>query len=168
MTDYSKSKIYKIVCNKTGLIYYGSTTKKINTRLKEHEARFKKNNGGKYTCYKILENNDYKIELVEDVRCETKNQLREREAYYIRNYDCINKVIPGRTRKERDNLPENKLKKAKHDKKYWEKNKEKIKEKNKINSIKHNKIRNEWNKSMGGSPYKDNNSLLKIDVNLFF
>ena len=168
MTDYSKSKIYKIVCNKTGLIYYGSTTNSLKVRLIQHKSRYFNHRGNaKYSCYEILENNDYKIELVEEVSCETKKQLRDREAYYIKNYDCINKVIPGRTRKERDNLPENKLKKKEQDKKYWEKNKDKIREKNRINSVKHNKIRSEWHKSMGGSPYKDNNSLLKIQFDLF-
>jgi predicted GIY-YIG superfamily endonuclease len=43
MVNYNNGKIYKIVCNKTGLIYIGSTTKNtIQTRLKEHEGRFKK------------------------------------------------------------------------------------------------------------------------------
>ena len=165
--NYSNSKIYKIVCNKTGLIYYGSTTKQLRTRLKEHEARFKKNNGGKYTCYQILENNDYKIELVEEVSCQSKKELRDREAYYIRNYDCINKVVPGRTRKEYDSQDHRKLKKKEQDKKYWEKNKNKIRESNRINSVKHNKIRSEWHRTMGGSPYKNNNSLLKIQFDLF-
>ena len=94
------SKIYKIVCNETGLTYYGSTTETLEGRLQKHESRFRKNEGGKYSCYQIFENGDYKIELVEDVSCESKKELRDREAYYIRNYDCVNQVVPGRTRKE--------------------------------------------------------------------
>ena len=34
--DYSQGKIYKIVCNKTGLVYIGSTCKTLETRLKGH------------------------------------------------------------------------------------------------------------------------------------
>ena len=93
--------------------------------------------------------------------------MRLREAHFIKNYECVNIVVPGRTRKERDNLPENKLKKVKQDKKYWEKNKDKIRERNKNNSHKYNELRTEYHKLMGGSPYKNNNSLLKIDINLF-
>ena len=42
MTDYSKSKIYKIVCNKTGLIYYGSTTKKYKIQKININVKVKK------------------------------------------------------------------------------------------------------------------------------
>jgi predicted GIY-YIG superfamily endonuclease len=35
-SDYSKGKIYKIVCNKTGLVYIGSTCRSLEQRLKEH------------------------------------------------------------------------------------------------------------------------------------
>ena len=36
-SDYSQGKIYKIVCNKTGLVYIGSTCRSLDERLKEHE-----------------------------------------------------------------------------------------------------------------------------------
>ena len=86
--------IYKIVCNKTGLTYYGSTSKQLRTRLKEHECRFKKNNGGKYSCYEILENNDYKIELVEEVSCETKKQFPNWRCYFYRHRPRKYIIIP--------------------------------------------------------------------------
>lgn len=168
MVNYNNGKIYKIVCNKTGLIYIGSTTKNtIQTRLKEHEARFKKNTGGKYTCYEILKNNDYKIELLEEVNCNSKDELKNKERYYIEKIECVNSVIPGRTRKERDNLKVNKIKKSISDKKYYEKNKIKIRESQKDYSKNYNNIRNNWWCSMGGNPYKNNMSLIKIDTNLF-
>jgi hypothetical protein len=168
MVNYNNGKIYKIVCNKTGLIYIGSTTKNtIQTRLKEHEGRFKKNTGGKYTCYEILKNNDYKIELLEEVNCNSKDELKNKERYYIEKIECVNSVIPGRTRKERDNLKVNKIKKTISDKKYYEKNKIKIRESQKDYSKNYNNIRNNWWSSMGGNPFKNNMSLLKIDVNLF-
>ena len=34
--DYSQGKIYKIVCNKTGLVYIGSTYRSLEQRLKEY------------------------------------------------------------------------------------------------------------------------------------
>ena len=39
-------------------------------------------------------------ELVEKIKCNNMEQLREREKYYILNNDCINKKIPNRTKKE--------------------------------------------------------------------
>jgi hypothetical protein len=32
------------------------------------------------------------MELVEDYPCESRKELEEREAYYINNYECINKA----------------------------------------------------------------------------
>ena len=38
MVKYENGKIYKIVCNKTGLIYYiGSTVKALYDRLSQHK-----------------------------------------------------------------------------------------------------------------------------------
>ena len=41
-----------------------------------------------------------KIELLENFPWDNKEQLRQREGYYIRNNDCVNKRIECRTRKE--------------------------------------------------------------------
>ena len=42
MPDYSKAKIYKIVCNISGETYYGSTTQPLWKRMGHH--RHKSNN----------------------------------------------------------------------------------------------------------------------------
>ena len=43
MVNYAKGKIYKIVCNVTGLIYVGSSTKHyLSDRLGNHTARYRK------------------------------------------------------------------------------------------------------------------------------
>jgi hypothetical protein len=39
--DYSKGKIYKIVCNITGLIYIGSTSQSLIQRLQDHKSGYK-------------------------------------------------------------------------------------------------------------------------------
>ena len=42
MIDYSKGKIYKIVCNNTGLIYIGSTCEPtLARRLAKHVGNYK-------------------------------------------------------------------------------------------------------------------------------
>ena len=43
MPDYQQGKIYKIVCNTTGLLYIGSTTQKfLSSRLSGHMRNYKK------------------------------------------------------------------------------------------------------------------------------
>jgi hypothetical protein len=135
MKDYSRAKIYKIVCNISGLVYVGSTCEPtLARRLAKHVASYKqwKNNPANYSCftsYKIIEEGDYDIVLIEDVKCETKDQLHARERYYIENLVCVNKVIPTRTSKEYQEKHKEHIKKLKHEN--YEKNKEEILLKNK-------------------------------------
>tara|TARA_R110000782_G_scaffold42914_1_gene97209 strand:- start:771 stop:1211 length:441 start_codon:yes stop_codon:yes gene_type:complete len=143
-------KIYKIIDNTNGNIYIGKTKQKLYIRLNNHKQDFKR--GSTCMSREIIKNGDYKIELIE----ETDDKTRER--YWIENTECINKNIPGRTVKEyyQDNkhlLDKEKLKK--YHKKYREK-------------TGCDKIKNNWYSSMAGNPYKYNNSLLRIDPNLFF
>ena len=43
MVNYEKGKIYKIVCNTTGEIYIGSTTKQtLAQRLSQHVSQYKR------------------------------------------------------------------------------------------------------------------------------
>ena len=54
----------------------------------------------KSTSSIILAFDDAHIELVENYPCDTKEQLRHREAEIINTKNCVNKQIPGRTKKE--------------------------------------------------------------------
>tara|TARA_R110000772_G_scaffold248717_1_gene362844 strand:- start:3676 stop:4341 length:666 start_codon:yes stop_codon:yes gene_type:complete len=104
-TRYSNGKIYKIVCNTTRLIYVGSTTKEfLSQRLVSHRADYKRwkldNTNHYYTSFKVLENDNFKIVLLELVNCNTKDELTARERYHIESTDCVNKYIPLRSYKE--------------------------------------------------------------------
>jgi hypothetical protein len=95
-TDYSQGKIYKIVCNKTGLIYIGSTCNTLEERLKGHEydcKRYldKKSNKFISSIYVIF-NNNYNIELIENFPCSNKQELEEREYFHIDDNKCINSL----------------------------------------------------------------------------
>jgi hypothetical protein len=46
---------------------------------------------GIYASFDIIKNEDFKIILIEDFPCETKDQLRAREQYWIDNTECINR-----------------------------------------------------------------------------
>tara|TARA_R110000796_G_scaffold130448_1_gene246064 strand:+ start:68 stop:658 length:591 start_codon:yes stop_codon:yes gene_type:complete len=104
MVNYNNGKVYKIVCDTTALVYVGSTTKNyLSQRLDQHRRNFKywKNGTCRYvTAFKVLENENYTIVLLEAVNCETKDQLTARERFYIESNVCVNKHIPLRTQKE--------------------------------------------------------------------
>ena len=70
MVDYSLGKIYKIVCNITGLVYYGSTceptlARRLAGHVKGYNCWKNSNYGNNITSYRIIENNNYEIVLVE-------------------------------------------------------------------------------------------------------
>lgn len=105
MPNYEFSKIYKIWSPSNNLVYYGSTTQTIPQRLAKHVSNYKcytkDNTKTSYmTSFKILECDDYKIELVENYPCNNKQQLLKKEGEHIKNNECVNIVVAGRTKKE--------------------------------------------------------------------
>lgn len=113
MPDFSKSKIYKLVCNITGKVYIGSTTRTLNYRLNQHLYDFKKRRS-KITSSQIFEKANYDMVVIENYPCKNKKELHLREKYHIDNNECINKKNPiGRKLSPEE---------------YYEQNKEKIKQ----------------------------------------
>ena len=104
MVNYEHAKIYKIVCNTTGLQYIGSTCEPtLARRLVKHRSNYNDYKAGKRTyttSFKILENGNYDIVLLETVKCNSKDELHLRERYYIENNECVNKCIPTRSKEE--------------------------------------------------------------------
>ena len=131
MVNYQLGKIYRIVCNTTGLTYYGSTCEDtMAKRLSHHKDSYKRYLNGNYgftTSFEILKNENYEIILVENFPCNSKDQLHARERFYIESNECVNKIIPTRTKKEY--REQNKEEIAKYQKQYREQNKEEIPEK---------------------------------------
>ena len=133
MNIYKDSKIYRLVCNETGLVYYGSTTQQLYKRKHQHKLaydKFVRTNCRKCTSVEIVKNNDFDIILVEKYPCESKEQLLSRERFYIENNECVNITVPTRTPKEYNTLyyQLNKDKLIETSKQYYEANKEDIKE----------------------------------------
>ncbi len=133
--DYSKGKIYKIIDNTNDNIYIGSTVKKLSRRLTNHRADYKRYLSGKtsyISSFDIIKNGDYDIILIEDVpNCQNIEQLKKKEREYIDKFDCVNKYIPTRTKKESDKIYRynNKEKKEEYNQQYYQKNKDYFKEK---------------------------------------
>lgn len=107
ITDFSKSKIYKIVSKDTNKIYIGCTSyQELRKRLKSHLVMYKrytkKKSQNYCTVFEILKYNNARIILIENCKCKNKKELMKREGYHIiKNKDiCVNKIVTGRTRKE--------------------------------------------------------------------
>jgi len=145
MSKYKNSKVYRIISDSNpDLVYYGSTYCKLSNRLSKHKNNYKrylKEKSHYVTSFDLIKLDDCKIILVEKYPCTDKEELRMRERFYIENNQCVNKVIPGRTKKEyykdnRENIEENskiyyennREKISKRCKKYYENNKEKCEE----------------------------------------
>ena len=102
---FYNAKIYKIIDNTNNNVYIGSCCSSLKTRLSTHKCSYEmflfKNiksyeiikNGDYIKSYEIIKNGDYKIELLEDCNVKTKEELFERERYYIENNECLNKNI---------------------------------------------------------------------------
>ncbi len=126
MPNYNNGKIYSIRSHQTEQIYIGSTTQPLSKRLYEHRQKYRRykntGKGGYITSFEILQHEDHYIELVEDCPCDTRQQLVRREGQVIREYNCVNKLIAGRTKKQYREDNKDKIKQ------YCEDNKDKIKQ----------------------------------------
>jgi hypothetical protein len=146
MVNYSNGKIYKIepvVEHDEGEIYIGCTTKKyLSQRMDSHRTNYKDFKEGKRTmkCTVCSLFDKYGLDnceiiLLESVNAQTKDELVAREKFYIKSYKCINKMVPGRSRKEykidTNYYEVNKDRILNVCKEYREKNKEEIKIKKK-------------------------------------
>jgi len=149
MPDYANGKIYKIV-GEDGSIYYGSTVQSLKQRMSKHL------NSKKTTGYqKIISKMDWEMILIENYPCESKKELEDREAWYIRENPCVNQCIPGRTKKEwtEDHREDTKV----YMKIYHEFHREQ--------KLAYDKIRHSWVYSFGNPEYS--NCLQRCDPSLF-
>ena len=104
----------------------------MSRRFSKHKHKYKKyiEGGDKHaTCYDLFDEYGVeccKIELIEFCQCETKDELLRREGQIIKNTDCVNRCVAGRTDREyyEDNYDFIKL----LQKQYYNNHKEKIKE----------------------------------------
>jgi len=131
MVNYEYGKIYKLYSKQNNITYIGSTAEYyLSKRMSKHRMDYKQYLNGKlkkcYTSFKILECEDYKIELLENYPCANRIQLEKRERYYIENNECVNKNIPTRTKTEYNEANKDKI--NQHNKEYRTNNKEYNKE----------------------------------------
>jgi hypothetical protein len=127
--NYELSKIYKLE-SPSGLIYIGSTCEiTLARRLASHKRNYKCYLSGKVkfiTSFKLFEEDadNVNILLVESFPCNSNDELHAREGHWIKQYDCVNKRIEGRTKKQY--CEDNKQQILQQMKQYYENNKETI------------------------------------------
>ncbi len=106
-SKYKTGKIYKIVDNGYNMCYYGSTTQKLCSRLSGHRRTYRAFLKGTHrinvSVFEIFEKygeGNCKIELVELCPSGSKAELLSREGFFIKNNECVNKVVAGRKAQE--------------------------------------------------------------------
>ena len=138
--DYLQEKIYKIVCNITGLIYIGSTVEqRLSRRLVEHRHQYNQYLKGEHnyiSSFKVIDGGNYEILLIENYPCESSDELRRRERYFIESEECVNLNYPIRTKEdkresEKKRYYENIEKESLRKKQFYAENKEKVDLRNK-------------------------------------
>ena len=172
MVNYTNSKVYKIWSTQGDKIYVGSTTKQyLSQRMDAHRSQYKRWKDSKITMAvsSFILFDEYGvencfIELLETKECNSKDEVLQLEGKYIRDLECVNKRIAGRTKKEylednREHLKQyhedNYERIQSYQRQYRELNKETTKEKNKqyhdLNKEKIKKRNNEkYNCDCGG------------------
>eukprot|EP00732_Lithocolla_globosa_P006646 Lithocolla_globosa_v1_NODE_7849_length_894_cov_3.998808.p1 type:complete len:196 gc:universal NODE_7849_length_894_cov_3.998808:806-219(-) len=130
MPDYSKAKIYKIVCNETDDVYIGSTCQPLFKRMYGHRMNYRNWKSGKQrltTSFKILKYDSAQIVLIEVYPCQSKEELHARERSWIEQFNYVNKYIPTRTKKEYRQVNTDKI--SERHRRYHQANNERINEK---------------------------------------
>ena len=127
---YQNGQIYKIVDIGYTKCYIGSTCEALSQRMARHRGKYTTYlKGGvehtrSFSLFDEFGVENCKIERIELFPCKNKEELRQREGYYIQNTDCVNKLVAGRTGKQY--YEDNKQHCLAQMRKYRENNKEKI------------------------------------------
>ena len=96
-----QGRIYKIINSVDDSLYIGSTTLDLKLRFYLHK------NHSKICKHRLLYKKinelgieNFKIELIEEVKCDSKQDLKTIEGTYIKQFGNLNNNMAGRTIKE--------------------------------------------------------------------
>ena len=125
---YRNGKIYKIVDVGYSKCYFGSTYNTLCKRMSKHKESYRSflnNKCPRTSSYDLFDEfglDNCKIELVELYPCNNREELNAREGFWIKQTECVNKVIVGRTKREY--YEQHKIQDAARRKLYFETHKE--------------------------------------------
>jgi len=116
-------RVYKI--SSKDKTYVGSTTKTLEERLRSHLYNYNNEKQNYCSSYEVLKD-EHEIELLYEGEFETIRDLHKMEGDYIRNIECVNIIIVGRSRKESNYIYRNNNieKSLEYGRKYREDNKD--------------------------------------------
>ena len=106
--NYSKTIIYRIVCNDITITecYVGHTTD-FKSRKYDHKSDCNNEKGKhyNYNIYNVIRDNggweNWTMVQIEEFNCKNKNEASIRERYWVEYYfSTLNKQVPSRTHKE--------------------------------------------------------------------
>lgn len=99
---YSRAKVYKLVNSCDDEIYVGSTCEPLHKRLYKHKQKAKLTPERRvYQHLLDIGFDNVSIILIENFACESKEELLQRERYWIDELQpSLNKVLPTRTRQQ--------------------------------------------------------------------
>jgi len=90
-------RIYIIRSTCTTDVYIGSTDETLNRRLQYHENHFRRHLNEKMnyvTSFEMICQDDYRIELLEEIQYDEDSELIAREQQYINaDPNCVNKLL---------------------------------------------------------------------------
>ncbi|MDR3597025.1 hypothetical protein [Clostridium sp.] len=106
MPNFANGKIYKLV-SPSGLTYVGSTTQSLAVRKGGHRRAHRSYQNGvnkdKVTSFSLFDEDADNIDivLIEKYPCVDKEELHQRERFFIENTQCVNKYLPITTPEEK-------------------------------------------------------------------
>ena len=149
VVNYQNGKIYCIRSHQTNDIYIGSTTQPLSVRMAGHRRKckhWKEGKGHYVTSFGLLQYDDCYIELIEEYPSNSKMELERREGELIREMDCVNKIVVGRTIQEWKEDNREKLLQGKRED--YQRNKERYNKRSKEdyhkNREKYRQLKKEW------------------------
>lgn len=109
-SSYSDGKVYCYLDRINHRVYIGSTCQRAMKRIKDHQTDFKGYMGllNKHRNYRssfdIMIQDKYEIHILENFKCENKEQLEDRETQWIlafkeKGWDVVNKNMPNKDTK---------------------------------------------------------------------
>lgn len=123
--------IYKISFLNSHETYIGSTSRTINERYSVHKSNMNKQSSPLYIHWRECGKENAKVELIEKIQYDNKQQLLELEKQYIKAQGTLNKRTPYQTHEEflefqRTNKRKNYHKHKDSKKAYYQANKDRI------------------------------------------
>lgn len=150
--NYSKTIIYKIVCNdlKVQDVYVGHTTN-FRKRKNSHKCNCQKEEQCNFNVYQKIRINggwdNWKMLEIEKFPCNDGNEARSRERYWFEQLNAnLNTLIPNRGQREYQESVKEKIRDYHkgYDKEYRQKNKDRITEYYEANKDKLLEYKKQW------------------------